>query len=71
MFVIAAQVNDALGIVYLHDGEFDGYQPVVTLMEPGLIGLPSLATDRNRHLYLAWAQPSATGYADLNVTMTR
>jgi hypothetical protein len=68
---VAAQVRDSLSIVYLRDGEIVGYQHVVTLKQPGLIGLPSLSTDRNRHMYLAWSQPTGDGYADLNLTMTR
>ena len=68
---VAAQVADSLSIVYLSRGEIVGYQKVVTLEQPGLIGLPSLSTDRNRHMYLAWSQPTSDGYADLNLTMTR
>lgn len=71
MLAVAAQVTDSLSIVYLLGGEIVGYQQVVTLEPPGLIGLPSFTTDRNRHLYLAWSQPTGDGYADLNLTMTR
>ena len=68
---IAAQVEATLGIIYLRAGEITGFQRVVALAEPGLIGMPSFAADRNRHLYLAWSQPTLNGYADLNLTMTR
>jgi hypothetical protein len=35
-----------------------------------LAGAPALAADRNRHLYLAWAQPSTQGAAELLLTST-
>ncbi len=46
-----------------------GYQPVapVTL----LLGAPSIATDRDRHLYLTWADATSNEAADLQLTMTK
>jgi hypothetical protein len=69
--VVAAQVEDALAVVYLRGGDVVGYQRVASLAQPGLIGLPTLATDRNRHLYLAWSQPTDDGFAHLYLTTTR
>lgn len=66
----AAQVGQTLGLVYFAGGELVGWQPVVELSR-GLIGMPTLATDRDRHLYLAWAEPVANTHADLNLTLTR
>jgi hypothetical protein len=65
----AAQVGDTLGVIYLQAGRVVGFQPVVTLDTP-LIGLPLLATDRARHLYLAWAAPQPSGVAALRFTTT-
>ncbi len=66
---LAAQAADGLALVYLRAGAPAGYQLVV----PGaaLIGPPALAADADRHLYLAWAEPTAAGPADLLLTTTR
>jgi hypothetical protein len=66
-----ATVNDGkLGIVYLQNGVVVGYQDIIAIN--GLIGLPSLMTDRDRFLYLAWSEPNFTsGKADLKLTMTK
>lgn len=66
---LAAQVGSQLAIVYLRGGEIVGYQPVFEL-ENNLIGLPAFVSDRERHLYLAWSQPAASGLAELNFTTT-
>jgi len=68
---LAAQVADGLGLLYLQAGEVVGYQRVVILAEPGLIGFPSLQVDRDRHLYLTWAQPVPSSPATLKLTTTR
>jgi hypothetical protein len=68
---LAAQVEDTLGVLYMARGEVIGYQPVVTLPPPGLIGAPGLAVDRDRHLYLTWAQPALDAPAALLLTKTR
>jgi hypothetical protein len=64
---IVAQVGENLSIVYLENGTAAGYQAIT---RADLIGLPAIATDINRHLYVAWAQPSGDTAA-LQVTMTR
>ncbi len=66
---VAAQAGNDLGILYWRSGVVIGWQPVVTLTAP-LIGLPALQTDRERHLYLAWAEPVSPNYALLNFTAT-
>lgn len=68
---IAGQVNQALGIVYLHAGEVRGWQTITSLEGQNLIGTPSLHTDVNLDLYLAWSQPTPEGHALLRVTSTR
>jgi hypothetical protein len=66
---VAAVRRDHLGMVYFRGGDVIGYQPIAPIT--GLIGQPSLLTDRDRHLYLAWSEPTPVGYADLKLTMTR
>jgi hypothetical protein len=66
---VTAVQKDKLALIYFRGGEVIGYQSIVAT--PGLIGLPALMTDRNLHLYLAWSQPTAEGYADLKLTTTR
>ena len=68
--VIAAQAGNQLGVVYLAGGEVVGWQSVVTL-PIGLIGSPQIRTNRELHLFLAWAEPTGNGYADLSLTTTR
>ncbi len=62
---VAARLGRALVIVYLRGGQIAGYQEI--LQNSQLIGLPALYADRDLFLYLAWAQPSATGAADLRL----
>lgn len=69
--MLAAQVGDTLGVLYLRGGMAAAFQPVVTLDAPGLLGLPTLRTDVNRHLTLAWSQPTPDGLAQLKLTTTR
>jgi len=68
--VLAAQIGDKLSLVYLRGGEIVAVQEVVTLAQD-LIGFPALYTDRDRHFYLAWSQPTDAGTADLNLTTTK
>lgn len=68
---LAAQFGSILGIVFFQAGEVIAYRNVVTTGEIGLLDSPVLYTDTNRHLYLAWSQPTPDGYARLNLTMTR
>ncbi len=66
---VAVNIGEFIGIAYLRGGEVIGYQRIA---ESGrLIGAPALATDRNRHLYLAWSQPTDAGDSELNLTMTK
>lgn len=67
---LAAQVGDGLAVIYLRGGEVGGYQEI-TRLNSALIGLPALATNRTRHLYLAWSEPHPDGYADLKFTTTQ
>lgn len=66
---LAAQTADGLALVYLQGGAVAGWQLIVP--DTTLIGPPTLAADADRHLYLAWAQPTLAGPADLLLTATR
>lgn len=66
---VAVQSPDGLSVVYFQDGQLIGYQNVVSGVQ--LIGAPALTADRNRHLYLAWSQPSPTAAAQLLLTSTQ
>lgn len=50
----AAQVGGEIVLVYFQNGAIAGSQAITSGQ---LTGLPSLITDINRHLYLAWSQP--------------
>lgn len=65
---VAVQSPDGLGLVYLSSGSVVGYQTVVS--DARLIAPPALAADRQRDLYLVWAQPSPHSAADLLLTTT-
>ncbi len=66
---VAVQNGESIGVVYMQGGAIIGYQ---SLAETGhLLGSPQIATDRDRHLYVTWSQPTAYGVADLNFTTTR
>jgi hypothetical protein len=66
---VAAVQGNYLSMIYFQGGEVIGYQSITPIS--GLIGQPSLVTDRDRHLYLAWSEPTPSGYADLKLTTTR
>ena len=66
---VAVQSPIGLGILYLREGAVAGYQEVVSGTR--LIGEPTLVSDRNRDLYLAWFEPSAVGEAALYLTTTK
>lgn len=66
---VAAITSDQLVISYFRGGEVIGYQPIVTINN--LLAPPNIHTDRDRHLYLAWSEPTAQGYAELKLTTTR
>lgn len=61
--------KNQLAMVYLRGGAVVGWQPLTSIRF--LIGAPLLHTDRDRHLYLSWAEPTPAGTADLRVTSTR
>jgi hypothetical protein len=63
---VAAQVNNQLAVIFLRAGNIVGYRPLN--IETKLIGMPSLAIDRDLYLYLAWSQPDPAGYANLQLT---
>ena len=66
---IAVQNGESVGVVYVQGGAIIGYQ---LLTETGrLLGSPRITTDRDRHLYVTWSQPTPYGVADLNFTTTR
>jgi hypothetical protein len=67
---VAAQVGDALGIIYFSGGRVAGYQQVIA-PEVSLLAAPRLQTDRDRHLYLSWSQLNPDGPAFLRLTSTR
>ncbi|NWF70931.1 MAG: hypothetical protein HXY40_17740 [Chloroflexi bacterium] len=57
-----------VGLVYFSGGRVAGYQRVAAV--PLMIGAPQVATDRERHVYLAWAEAGAEA-ALLRLTSTR
>lgn len=67
---LAAQWRDSLAVVYMRRGEVAAVQPVVDLAAD-LIGYPVIATDRDLHLYVAWAAWIGDDYGDLRLVSTR
>jgi hypothetical protein len=66
---LAAHTDDGLVIIYFQAGQPAGEQLVVpgaTVLTP-----PLMLTDRNRRLFLVWAQPTIAGYANLQLVATR
>ncbi|HEX2621362.1 MAG TPA: hypothetical protein VHL11_14485 [Phototrophicaceae bacterium] len=68
--LLAGQIGSAFGVIYLQNGTVAAYQSVAHLDQP-LIGLPAVATDIERHLYLAWSEPTPDDRAALRFTTTR
>ncbi len=66
---VAGLADNRLVVLYLRAGAVAGYQQITTVN--GLLGAPNLLTDRDRHLYLAWAEVGSSGSARLRLTMTR
>jgi hypothetical protein len=67
---VAAEVNsDRLSMIYLQNGGVVGYQEILPVR--AMLGVPELQLDVNRHLYLAWAEPTDVGAAQIKVTSTR
>lgn len=65
-----AVVDGSLGVLYWQAGTIRGYQAVVT-PAPKLLAAAEVLSDRDRHLYLIWSEPTPAGYANLNMTTTR
>lgn len=60
----------AVGVLYLDGGAVVGYQAVSTVAP--LLDAPRLYTDRSRHLYLTWSEPTPQGgTATLQLATTR
>lgn len=66
---IVAQRDTEIGVVYMQGGAIVGYQALTDVGH--LLGSPHITTDRDRHLYVTWSQPTAYGVSDLNFTSTR
>lgn len=64
---MAAAIGDDVGIVYMQSGEVVAAQIIAPTDLPHLIGYPALTTNRERNLYLAWAQPHHGTAADLRL----
>jgi hypothetical protein len=69
--VLAAQAGTDLTLVYLQAGAIVGAQRVSANLPYALIGPPVIVSDRQRHIYLTWAEPSAHGPARLRYISTR
>lgn len=63
---VAALVDGQISVVFMREGQIVGCRPMNMLTD--LIGLPTLAVDRDLYLYLSWAQPDPAGYANLQLT---
>lgn len=62
---LAAQTSTGLAILYFRSGQLERQQLIArgaTLLAP-----PNFASDRSQHLFLAWSEPSAAGYAELRL----
>ena len=66
---IVAQSGTGLTVIYMRAGQIIGYQ--ITVPQVKIIGPAHLASDANRHLYIAWAEPEDNGPATLRLTTTR
>lgn len=65
---VAALQGDALVVIYLQSGQPVAMQTVAT--DVSLLAAPLLLSDRDRHLYLNWAQPR-DGTSELRLLTTR
>jgi hypothetical protein len=66
---VAAHLDDSLAMVYFRGGQIVGLQRIAPVEL--LLGPPGLQTDRERHLYLTWSEPTEDGTAALKLTTTR
>ncbi|MCA0457511.1 MAG: hypothetical protein LCI00_26320 [Chloroflexi bacterium] len=62
---VAALVGREISVMFMREGQIVGYRPMGLLTD--LIGLPTLAVDRDLYIYLSWAQPDPAGYANLQL----
>lgn len=60
---LVGTVNNQLVVLFIRDGEPIAWQPIAENIR--LLSTPSLATDRTRHLQLAWSQAYDTTQARL------
>src|SRR5690606_41802126 len=66
---LACSVGSALVIVHCRQGVLAVYQRIAPVR--ALIWPPALLTDRDRYLYLTWAEPTDSARAALNITTSR
>lgn len=66
---VAGRLEDNLAVIYFQAGVIAGYQRLTVVRT--LIGPPILLPDRDRYLYIAWAEPSDSGQAQLKLTKSR
>ncbi|HLV34386.1 MAG TPA: hypothetical protein VKY59_04690 [Spirillospora sp.] len=66
---LAGAIGSDLVIVHFRQGVLAGYQRIAPVR--ALIGPPALLTDRDRYLYLTWAEPTDSGRAALKITTSR
>ena len=66
---VAGRMGDGLAIVYFQAGMVAGYQRIAPV--DAIIGPPMLLPDRDRYLYLTWAEPLESGRAALKLTSSR
>jgi hypothetical protein len=65
---VAALVDQQMAVVFLRAGHIVGYRPMDTDYKITLVGTPTIIVDRDLYIYLSWAQPDPTGYANLQLT---
>jgi hypothetical protein len=66
---VAGRIGDDLAVAYFQAGAIAGYQRIAPVR--ALIGPPMLLPDRDRYLYLAWADALESGRAALKLTSSR
>lgn len=65
---LATVIDGSLSILYWQSGGVIGYQRIITAEH--IIGTPTLITDRDRHLYLAWSELTTSGSSQFFFTST-
>lgn len=66
---VAGRIGSDVAVAYFRAGAIVGYQRIAPVQ--ALIGPPLLLPDRDRYLYLAWADALDTGRAALKLTSSR